>query len=60
MENFISFYLSMQIIADSEVRAACLQVLFSAVYHLKSTVLPYSLDLLKLSIKGLRKGSEKV
>ncbi|KAJ8638025.1 hypothetical protein MRB53_012292 [Persea americana] len=50
---------SIEIIADSEVRAACLQVLFSAVYHLKSTVLPYSLDLLKLSIKGLRKGSEK-
>lgn len=43
-----------------EIRAACIQVLFSAVYHLKSAVLPYSLDLLKLSLKALRKESEKV
>lgn len=43
-----------------EIRAACVQVLFSAVYHLKSAVLPYSSDLLKLSLKFLKEGSEKV
>ncbi|CAA7399297.1 unnamed protein product [Spirodela intermedia] len=50
---------SIESIADSEVRPACLQVLFSAVYHLKSSVLQYSMDLFKLSIKALKKGSEK-
>lgn len=45
---------------QSEIRAACIQVLFSAVYHLKSAVLPYSSDLLKLSLKALGKESEKV
>lgn len=44
----------------SEIRAACIQVLFSAVYNLKSAVLPYAYDLLKFSIKALRKESEKV
>ncbi|KAF9617299.1 hypothetical protein IFM89_035243 [Coptis chinensis] len=44
---------------DSEIRAACLQVLFSAVFHLKSAILPYSYDLLKLSSKALKKGSYK-
>ncbi|XP_077253695.1 ARM repeat superfamily protein isoform X2 [Tasmannia lanceolata] len=50
---------SVEAIPDLEVRAACLQVLFSAVYHLKSAVLPHSCDLFKLSLKALRKGSEK-
>lgn len=44
----------------SEIRAACIQVLFSAVYHLRSAVLPYASDLLKISLKSLRKKSEKV
>ncbi|KAJ6921903.1 hypothetical protein NC652_015761 [Populus alba x Populus x berolinensis] len=42
-----------------DIRAACIQVLFSAVYHLKSAVLPYSSDLLNLSLKFLSRGSEK-
>ncbi|KAK9291087.1 hypothetical protein L1049_009274 [Liquidambar formosana] len=42
-----------------EIRAACIQVLFSAVYHLKSAVLPYASDLLNLSLESLVKGSEK-
>ncbi|XP_010257323.1 PREDICTED: uncharacterized protein LOC104597470 isoform X2 [Nelumbo nucifera] len=46
-------------LTDSEVRAACIQVLFSAVYHLKSLVLPYSSELLKISIKALQKGAWK-
>ncbi|CAL5193475.1 unnamed protein product [Lathyrus oleraceus] len=43
----------------SEIRAACIQVLFSAVYHLRSAVLPYAYDLLKTSLKALRKESGK-
>ncbi|KAG6694135.1 uncharacterized protein LOC122276108 isoform X3 [Carya illinoinensis] len=50
---------SAEVIMQPEIRAACIQVLFSAVYHLKSAVLPYSLDLLKLSLKALGKESEK-
>ncbi|GLT55250.1 hypothetical protein SLA2020_283890 [Shorea laevis] len=50
---------SVEVIVQSEIRAACIQVLFSAVYHLKSAVLPYSSDLLKLSLKALGKESEK-
>ncbi|MCD7463445.1 hypothetical protein HAX54_050598 [Datura stramonium] len=50
---------SVKEIANSEVRSACIQVLFSMVYHLKSLVLPYSSDLLKVSMKSLREGSEK-
>lgn len=50
----------MQVIAQPEIRAACIQVLFSAVYHLKSAVLPYSSKLLKLSLKALKEGSERV
>ncbi|XP_073266073.1 uncharacterized protein [Populus alba] len=42
-----------------DIRAACIQVLFSAVYHLKSAVLPCSSDLLNLSLKFLSRGSEK-
>ncbi|XP_004292072.1 PREDICTED: uncharacterized protein LOC101315407 [Fragaria vesca subsp. vesca] len=50
---------AVEVITKSEIRAACTQVLFSAVYHLKSIILPYSMDLLKVSIKALQKGSEK-
>ncbi|KAJ8769650.1 hypothetical protein K2173_005253 [Erythroxylum novogranatense] len=50
---------SIEVIAESEVRAACVQVMFSAVYHLKAAVLPYSSDLLKVSLKFLRKGTDK-
>lgn len=48
-----------QVIKDSEIRVACVQVLFSAVYHLKSMILPYSSELLKLSLKSLEGNSEK-
>ncbi|KAK8705328.1 hypothetical protein V6N13_048932 [Hibiscus sabdariffa] len=50
---------SAEVIKQPEIRAACIQVMFSAVYHLKSAVLPYSCDLLKLSLKFLRNGSEQ-
>ncbi|KAI3992440.1 hypothetical protein MKX01_022531 [Papaver californicum] len=50
---------SAAVITDSDVRAACIQVLFSAVYHLKLAILPYSSDLLRLSIKALQEGSDK-
>ncbi|XP_050227976.1 uncharacterized protein LOC126677419 isoform X2 [Mercurialis annua] len=50
---------SVEMIRHPEIRAACIQVMFSAVYHLKSAVRRYSADLLKLSLKFLRKGSEK-
>ncbi|TXG70455.1 hypothetical protein EZV62_005390 [Acer yangbiense] len=50
---------SAEVLVNPEIRVGCIQVLFSAVYHLKSAVLPYSSDLLKLSLKFLRKGSEK-
>ncbi|RDY02152.1 hypothetical protein CR513_14431, partial [Mucuna pruriens] len=43
----------------SEIREACLQVLFSAVYHLRSAVLPYASDLLRIALKALRKESDK-
>ncbi|KAK2416394.1 hypothetical protein QL285_038791 [Trifolium repens] len=43
----------------SEIRAACIQVLFSAVYHLRSAAVPYAYDLLKTSLEALRKESEK-
>jgi len=50
---------SLKVISVPEVRAACIQVLFSATYHLKSTLLPVSSDLLKLSLRFLEQGSEK-
>lgn len=46
-------------VIDPDIGAACIQFLFSAVYHLKSAVLPYSSDLLKLALKFLGKESEK-
>lgn len=48
-----------EVMTESEVRAACVQVLFSAVYHLKRAVLPHASDLFKLCLKSLTKGSEK-
>ncbi|KAL0714674.1 hypothetical protein Bca4012_021653 [Brassica carinata] len=50
---------SLKFISAPEVRAACIQVLFSAMYHLKSTLLPFASDLLKLSLRFLEQGSEK-
>ncbi|GAB2233247.1 hypothetical protein Droror1_Dr00002466 [Drosera rotundifolia] len=44
---------------DPHVRAAGIQVLFSSVYHLKSAILPYASDFLSLSLKSLRKGTDK-
>ncbi|RZC75318.1 hypothetical protein C5167_050800 [Papaver somniferum] len=51
---------SAAVITNSDVRAACIQVLFSAVYHLKLAILSYSSDLLRLSIKALEEGSDMV
>ncbi|TYI98655.1 hypothetical protein E1A91_D01G230300v1 [Gossypium mustelinum] len=48
-----------QVETQPEIRAAFIQVMFSAVYHLKLAVLPYSRDLLKLSLKFLGKRSEQ-
>nr|XP_043612330.1 uncharacterized protein LOC122584038 [Erigeron canadensis] len=45
-------------VKEPEIRAACMQVLFSIVYHLKSVVLPYSSDLLTASVESLKCGSE--
>ncbi|XP_061373685.1 uncharacterized protein LOC133316013 isoform X2 [Gastrolobium bilobum] len=50
---------SLEFEMKSEIRAACTQVLFSAVYHLRSAVLPFAYDLLKISLIALRKESEK-
>ncbi|KAI3891549.1 hypothetical protein MKX03_033096 [Papaver bracteatum] len=49
---------SAAVITNSDVRAACIQVLFSAVYHLKLAILSHSSDLLRLSIKALEEGSD--
>ncbi|XP_076905850.1 uncharacterized protein LOC143561739 isoform X2 [Bidens hawaiensis] len=45
-------------VKEPEIRAACIQVLFSIVYHLKSVILPYSSDLLKVSFEALKRGAE--
>ncbi|CAK9169070.1 unnamed protein product, partial [Ilex paraguariensis] len=50
---------SVGVAKEPEIRAACIQVLFSAVYHLKTAILPYSSNLLKVSLKSLREGSDK-
>lgn len=60
MVIFSDKWSQMQGIMDPEIRAACIQFLFSAVYHLKSIVIPYSSNLLKLSLKFIGKGSEQV
>ncbi|GLJ22075.1 hypothetical protein SUGI_0413790 [Cryptomeria japonica] len=43
-----------QVSDNAQMRAACLQVLFTTVYHLKSSVLSYANDLLSLSIEAVR------
>jgi len=43
----------------SKIRAACTQVLFSAVYHLGFAVLPYASGLLRIALKALRKKVDK-
>lgn len=45
--------------ADPEMRAACIQVLFTVAYHLKSFIFPYSNDLLNVALNSLRLGSHK-
>lgn len=56
----LSYLCFCQVITDSDIRSACIQVLFSMVYHLKSAVLPYSSDILEASIRSLREESDKV
>lgn len=45
---------------EPDIKAACIQVLFSVAYHLKSSILSYSNDLLSIALKSLREGSQKV
>ncbi|KAK6124641.1 hypothetical protein DH2020_041613 [Rehmannia glutinosa] len=44
---------------EPEIRAACIQVLFAVAYHLKSSIFPYSNDLLSVALKSLKEGSQK-
>ncbi|XP_073287340.1 uncharacterized protein [Primulina huaijiensis] len=44
---------------EPDIRAACVQVLFSVAYHMKSLILPYSSGLLDVALKSLREGSQK-
>lgn len=47
-----------QIGMDSEIKTACLQILFTAVHNLKETIIPYAVDFFTLSLGMLRsKGS---
>ncbi|KAI3471664.1 hypothetical protein Pfo_028314 [Paulownia fortunei] len=46
-------------LVEPEIRAACIQVLFTVAYHLKSSIFPYSNDLLRVALKSLREGSQK-
>lgn len=48
-----------QVVQDAEIRAACVQVLFSASCHLKLAIFPYGQDLLKVSFSSLRKETEQ-
>ncbi|XP_021724096.1 uncharacterized protein LOC110691464 [Chenopodium quinoa] len=50
---------STQDIENAEIRAACVQVLFSAACHLKLGIVPYAHDLLKISFSSLRKEAEQ-
>ncbi|KAK7336580.1 hypothetical protein VNO77_17125 [Canavalia gladiata] len=50
---------SLEFEMNSEIRAACTQVLFSAVYHLRSAILPYASDLLRIALEALKKESNK-
>ncbi|KAK7285567.1 hypothetical protein RJT34_20343 [Clitoria ternatea] len=54
---FLLHYLQFE--TKLEIRAACTQILFSAVYHLRSAVLPYASDLLTIALKAMRKESDK-
>lgn len=51
---------TLKVVRDQEIRAACIQVVFSVVYHVKSAVLPFAPDILEVALKSLREGSEKV
>ncbi|XP_038882126.1 uncharacterized protein LOC120073376 isoform X2 [Benincasa hispida] len=42
-----------------DIRAACIGVIFSAVYHLKSAILPYANDIFSVSLNALKNGREK-
>ncbi|XP_023543535.1 uncharacterized protein LOC111803391 isoform X3 [Cucurbita pepo subsp. pepo] len=42
-----------------DIRAACIGVIFSAVYHLKSAILPYANDIFRVSVNALKSGQEK-
>ncbi|XP_047307736.1 uncharacterized protein LOC124911311 isoform X2 [Impatiens glandulifera] len=44
---------------EPDIRAACIQVLFSLVFHMKSFIFPYSSDLLKIALKYLKEGSQQ-
>ncbi|KAL6523246.1 hypothetical protein OROGR_016849 [Orobanche gracilis] len=46
-------------IVEPEITAACIQILFSVAYHLKSLIYPYANDLLSVALESLRKGSPK-
>ncbi|XP_027348855.1 uncharacterized protein LOC113860619 isoform X2 [Abrus precatorius] len=50
---------SLEFETRSEIRSACTQVLFSAVYHLRSAILPYASDLLRIALQALGKESDK-
>ncbi|KAL2466133.1 ARM repeat superfamily protein [Abeliophyllum distichum] len=50
---------SARVMMEPETRVACIQILFSVVYHLKSLVSPYSSDLLTVALKSLREGSHE-
>ncbi|XP_011653934.1 uncharacterized protein LOC101210197 isoform X2 [Cucumis sativus] len=42
-----------------DIRAPCIGIIFSAVYHLKSAVLPYSNDIFRVSLNALKNGQEQ-
>ncbi|XP_042053804.1 uncharacterized protein LOC121798730 isoform X2 [Salvia splendens] len=50
---------SIKVVKDAEIRAACIQVLFTVAYNLKSLILPYSKDLLNIALTSLKQESEK-
>jgi hypothetical protein len=44
-----------QVGTETQIRSACLQVLFTAVYHLKGlAILPFANDLLSLSVATIQ------
>ncbi|KAG5399736.1 hypothetical protein IGI04_014343 [Brassica rapa subsp. trilocularis] len=52
--------ISDSLVSTHEVRADCIQVLVSTMYHLKSTLLPFASYLLKLALRFLEQGSVKI